>query len=337
MSDKNIKSFWSRPEGVTGVIFLLIAVGLIGYGLAVGLASILAFMFTTIGAFISLMVLGVVLFLALDRPSRALTSYVFKSAMRWITSLFVEIDPMGILKNYVEELKSNLTKMTRQIHQLRGQMHKLNELVYNNKKEIESNLTLANQAATENQKAQMLLKSRKAGRLKDSNIKLEDLYNKMGILYKILTKMHENSHILVEDIQDQVMVKEQELKAIQASNSAMKSAMNVIKGDPDKRQLFDDALESIADDVALKVGEMERFMEVSEGFMQSIDLQNGVFEEEGLKMLEKWEQESTSLLLGEYKSDILEEMSDKRQKETLTVDGRQQEKYKSNHYDNLFE
>ena len=46
-------------------------------------------------------------------------------------------------------------------------------------------------------------------------------------------------------------------------------------------------LEAIADDVSNKVGEMEQFMSMSENFMQSIDLQNGVFEEEGLKMLEK--------------------------------------------------
>ena len=47
--------------------------------------------------------------------------------------------------------------------------------------------------------------------------------------------MYENSEILVEDIQDQVKVKEQERKAIRASHSAMRSAMNVINGDADKR------------------------------------------------------------------------------------------------------
>ena len=53
----------------------------------------------------------------------------------------------------------------------------------------------------------------------------------------------------------------------------MKSAMNVISGDADKRQLFDAALEEIADDVANKVGEMEQFMEMSSNFMESVDLQ----------------------------------------------------------------
>lgn len=78
----------------------------------------------------------------------------------------------------------------------------------------------------------------------------------------------------------------------------MKSAMNVISGNTDQRVLFDQALEHIADDVANKVGEMERFMELSENFMNSVDLQNGVFEEEGLKMLQNYEEKSKLLFMG---------------------------------------
>ncbi|MCB0637407.1 MAG: hypothetical protein KDC54_12350, partial [Lewinella sp.] len=111
----------------------------------------------------------------------------------------------------------------------------------------------------------------------------------------------DNSEILLEDTRDQVKLKEQERKAIRASHSAMKSAMSVISGDPDKRAMFDLAMEAVADDVANKVGEMERFMELSANFMQSVDLQNGVFEEEGMQMLEQWEKESTLMLLGEGK------------------------------------
>ena len=84
--------------------------------------------------------------------------------------------------------------------------------------------------------------------------------------------MYQNSEILLEDTKDQVNLKEQERKAIRASHSAMKSAMSVISGDPDQRAMFDMALESIADDVANKVGEMERFMEMSSSFMDSVDL-----------------------------------------------------------------
>ena len=211
-------------------------------------------------------------------------------------------------------------------------------MITNNKKAIQSNLTLAQKAKANNKQSQVILKSRKAGRLKESNVRLEDLYRKMEVLYRVLSKMYENSEILVEDIQDQVMVKEQERKAIRASHSAIKSAMNIIKGDSDKRAMFDQALEAVADDVSQKVGEMERFMDMSENFMKSVDLQNGVFEEEGLKMLEKWEQEGTSLILGEEKVTLLEQANDDEDVLDLNAPIKRPEKVeRGNQYDSLFD
>ncbi|MDF1696030.1 MAG: hypothetical protein P1U56_09375 [Saprospiraceae bacterium] len=305
MTEIKPKSFWSKPEGVTGAIVLggLLLGG--GYLAITFINAILAFFATTAGLVVGMLTLGLIIFLAIDPKSRALFSYMYKSAMRWITSLFIQINPIAILKSYVDDLKENLRKMNRQISKLRGQMHVLKEMILKNQKEIKSNMAQASKAKASNKNAQMILKSRKAGRLKDSNIKLEDLYRKMEVLYRVLGKMYENSSILVEDVQDQVMVKEQERKALMAGHSAMRSAMNVIKGDRDKKAMFDAALEAIADDVSNKVGEMEQFMDMSESFMKSVDLQNGIFEEEGLKMLEKWEAQSTSLLLGTAKEELI--------------------------------
>ncbi len=332
---KNKKSFWQRPEGVTGMIFL--------GGMAVGAGYLFmkfaSFLQTQTGIFVALAGLAIITFLAIDSKSRNLIWYIYKSIMRKITGLFIQMDPIGILKSYVDDLKGNLKKMNKQISQLRGQMHKLNEIIYKNEKEIKSNLTLASQAKQNNKKNVMILKSRKAGRLKESNMKLSDLYRKMEILYRVLTKMYENSQILMEDISDQVEIKEQERKAIIASHNAMKSARSIISGDPDKRAMFDEAMEAIADDVAGKVGEMEQFMDMSANFMNSIDLQNGIFEEEGLKMLEKWENEGVSLILGEEKTDLLLQAND--DSDVLDLNQPLPEKAKmenrTNQYDNFFE
>ena len=305
MQDFKPKSFWQRPEGITGALFMggvLLGGGYLLYKI---LPSLIILAQNTIYLAGLLMVLAAIIYVVLDPKMRNLIWYAYKSVMRWITGLFVQIDPIGILKSYVEDLQDNLGKMNKQIAQLRGQMHKLKEVIMNNQKEIQNNINLANRAKQTNSDAMVVLKARKAGRLQDSNIKLEDLYKKMEILYRVLTKMYENSEIMLEDIKDQVMVKEQERKAIHASHSAMRSAMNIIAGNGDKRYMFDMALEAIADDVSQKVGEMERFMDMSSNFMNSIDLQNGVFEEEGLAMLDKWEKEGVSLLLGKDKEILI--------------------------------
>ncbi len=333
------KSFWKKPEGVTGLIFLVAILGAAGFLIASFGAAIMSFIGTTIGLVVALAVLGAIVFMALDPKMRNLIFYGYKSIMRVITGMFVQIDPIGILKTYVDELQNNLRKMNKQISQLRAQMHKLKELIVKNEREIKSNLQIAGKAKETNKRNVMILKSRRAGRLKDSNMRLEELYKKMEVLYRVLTKMYENSQILAEDIKDQVMVKEQERKAIHASHGAMTSAMSVINGDPDQRAMFDMAMENITEDVANKVGEMERFMEMSASFMDSVDLQNGVFEEEGMQMLEQWEKESTSLLLGEEKDQLL--LQAESDSEVLDLDApvpeRARQSGSKNQYDSFFD
>ena len=300
------KSFWQRPEGITGVLFLGSILAGIGYVFVNYLPTIVNLAQNTLYLSVMLAALAGVVYMILDPKMRNLIWYMYKSIMRWATGMFVQIDPIGILKSYIEDLEGNLGKMNKQIGQLRGQMHKLKEMIVNNQRGIETNLTMAGKAKETNKQAQMILKSRKAGRLQESNMKLEDLYKRMEIMYRVLSKMYENSEIMLEDIRDQVVVKEQERTAIRSSHSAMKSAMNIIAGNSDKRYMFDMALEAIAEDVSQKVGEMERFMDMSNNFMQSIDLQNGVFEEEGMRLLEQWEKDGVSLLLGKDKEVLIE-------------------------------
>ena len=339
MQDFKPKSFWQKPEGVTGAIFMTAIIGGLGYLLATNMAAIAALAANTVYLVAMLAVLAAIIYMVLDPKMRNLVWYMYKSVMRWVTGWFVQIDPIGILKSYTDDLQDNLKKMNKQIGKLKGQMHKLKELIVNNRREIQSNLTQASKAKQVNKQNIMILKSRKAGRLKESNMRLEDLYKKMEVLYRVLTKMYENSEILLEDVKDQVMVKEQEYKAIKASASAMKSAASVISGNPDKRAMFDMAMEAVADDVSQKVGEMERFMEMSSSFMDSVDLQNGVFEEEGMKMLEKWEKEGVSILLGEEKTSIVDKANDDNDVLDLNQPVKKpiRESGHSNQYDSLFE
>lgn len=257
--------------------------------------------------------------------------------MRWITGLFVKIDPIRILSSYVEDLNDNIRKMRRQMGQLRGQMHQLREIIYNNEKQIQEEIVLADEARRQNKENVLLLKTRKVARLRDSTDRLEDLYNRMEVLYQVLEKMYENSEILLEDVRDQVYLKEQEREAIMAGRTAMESAMSVINGDEDRKEIFDEALEVVADDVSHKVGEMEEFITMSENFMNSIDLRSGIFREKGLKMLEKWEKNPDALLPDGDESDILDELKNKKSGEKSSVEEKDRDVLRRNQYDSFFD
>ena len=288
----NSRSFWQRPEGITGGLFIA---ALVAGGFALlsqFMPVLLALMQHTLYLAGMLAALGAVVYVGLDPRARNLVWYSYKAVMRWITGFFVKIDPISILKSFVEDLEKNLRQLSKQIGALRGQMRQLKGTMDGNAAEIQKSMVLAERAKKQGDEKNLALATRKAGRLQEANAKYDELYRKMEVLYRLLTKMYENSEIVLEDTKDQVTLKEQEYKAIQASHSAIRSAMSIISGDPDQRALYDRALESMAEEISQKVGDMERFMDTSRHLMDSIDLQSGVFEEEGLRLLEQWEKQS---------------------------------------------
>ncbi len=293
------KPYYKRPDGIFGTVFLLVLLGASVYGLYRVMPALIELAENALYLTLMLLVLAALLYMVFDPRMRTLLGFMYKSTIRSITSWFITIDPIGILKNYVRDLEKNLSQMSDQLGTVQGQLHKLSTLIKKNEGEVDNQLAMASKAKEKKMEKQMVLASRKAARLKESNEKYESLRNKLEILQRVLNKMYSNSEILLEDTRDQIKVKEEERKAIKASHSAMQSAMNVIQGDNDKKVMFDEAIEVIADDVAHKVGEMERFMELSSGIMDSVDLQQGVFEDQGMKMLEKWEKESSLLFLND--------------------------------------
>ena len=76
---------------------------------------------------------------------------------------------------------------------------------------------------------------------------------------------------------------------------------------------------------------MEQFMEMSSNFMESVDLQNGIFEEEGLKMLEQWEKNSVLMLMGQPSTDDALDLNSPQKQAEL------REENEEGGYKNLFE
>jgi hypothetical protein len=312
------KSFWKRPEGITGTVFLIgivVILALFWSAISAWVISLLSSLITAIALFVGL---AVIVYILLDKKFRTLIWYMYQTAMRAITGMFVQIDPIKILEAYVEYLYQNKKMMNEHIAKLRGQIHKMDRIIEENKKEMETNLRMAEQAKAKGNVEAVAINTRQFGRLKDANERYNTLKGKMEILYRVLSKIHKNSGYLIEDIENEVRMRKQEMSAIKAGHSAMRRAMNIINGDPDKKMIFDMAMETIVEDVSSKIGEMERFIEVSGSFIDSVDLQNGVYEQEGLALLEKMESEGMSFLLGDHDMDKI--TNTKKTEETKTSD-----------------
>jgi predicted nucleic acid-binding Zn-ribbon protein len=284
------RTFWQRPEGKTGMLFVAAALAGSGYLLYKFLPILIVLLENTLYA--SLM--GGALFL-LTSPIwsskvRALTSYIGRSLMRSITGLVIEVDPIGILKNYIEDIKKNLADMDKEIGNLRGQIERVSGIIADNEKKRLTSLKRASAAKDLNRLGDVQVETRQAGRLQKSNETLKVLLAKMQAIIAALGKLREVSDITVRDMDNDVAEKKAQYDTIKATTKALSSAIKIMNGDPDKRALYDQAMDFLADDYANKVGELENFMEISKGFIASIELDNLVMDKEGEEALAKFEE-----------------------------------------------
>jgi hypothetical protein len=306
------KSFWERPEGTTGMI--TIGVGALALMYLVGPALVKVFD-TTItllgqGFAIAAMAGGAwVLYLVVsNKKLQTLVGYGFKSVMRKITGAFVEIDPIGIMKSYIEELVVKRGTMETSIGKLRGQISVCEKQVNLNDSEYERQMATFKVAHDKDMASAATVASRQAGRLQKLNKEsLRPLLLQMQVHLKALSKYYEVTGTVIEDLTNEVKAQEMQRKMMAESYSAMSTAKKILSGGTDQKELFDQAMEYVVNDYGMKMGEIENFMENSKGFVEGLDLQNGVYEEDALKKLQEWENKADSILLGNSKQQMLEQ------------------------------
>jgi len=313
MEERQTKSFWSRPEGTTGML----ALGGIGVALFFAAPALLAFVSTMValvGQTIVLVGLGALLFAVLyvltNKKFQTLMSYMFKSAMRKVTALFVEIDPIGIMKSYISDLEGKRDNLGANRDKLKGQLTVLERQISTNTTGYDKAMSTAKVAHEKGNQSQFSVQSRQAGRLEKLNKEsLGPLRLQLEIHLRALNKYYEVTGTVIEDLGNEVAAREIERKLILASHSAIKSARAILAGGTDEKELFDQAMEFVVEDYGMKLGEIESFIENSKGFVDGLDIQNGVYEADAMRKLQEWEKRADSVLLGNEKARMLEHTS----------------------------
>jgi len=306
------KSFWERPEGTTGMVTIAAIIG--GLWLTgdffIGLFNKAI---TMLGQAITITVLGAILFgivmILSNKKFQTLVSYGFKSIMRKITGAFVEIDPIGIMKSYVQDLRGKQATMEESIGKLRGQISVCEAQVNKNDAAYQTEMSRAKVAQEKDMKSAFTVASRQAGRLEKLNKQsLVPLLSQMQVHLRALLKYKEVTGTVIDDLNNEVKAREIEREMMMTSHSVMSTAKKIINGGTDQKELFDQAMEFVVNDYGMKMGEIENFIENSKGFVEGLDLQNGVYEAEAAKKLAEWENKADSILLGSTgKAQMLEQ------------------------------
>ncbi|PSL24297.1 hypothetical protein [Dyadobacter jiangsuensis] len=290
--DSSKKSYWSRPEGITSLLFLG------------GAGAVALYFWNKIAAFLIevtqntlylgflMAILALVIFLLTSKDVRTATFFLFKSLMRSITGLIIKLDPIAIMKIYVDDLKEKREKMQGQINTLAGQLVKLNKNINENNERIKQKFAEANKASTmldrPGMKETASLATIEGAGLQEMNEKLLPLQRNMKTVLEFMEKVNKSADYIIKETEIKVKLKEAEYRIVKESSNALRTAISIFKGNPDKKFYFDESMEYIQDDMSQKLGEMKRAMDLSLDFINGVDVQNGLLSDKGQAMLEAY-------------------------------------------------
>lgn len=288
MDTQKIKSFWEKPEGNTGMI--VIGSLIVGGGILVlkNIEFLIQLAQNTLyfGFLLGAIFLGASLLM--NGRFRFLCRSVFQSSMRWLTGLWIAVDPIGILKNYLIEMTKKMKLIGNYVTQLAGQVGKVDRDIETRKKKVEDYMRTAAAAKKRNDMETAGLQGTFAAREIEFIERRQASLEKMKRTLEILQQMEKRLDILYQDTENQVQMLTDEYEAVKASYRAMKGAEQLISGD-EAKAIFDQTCQYITDDIGTKLGEMDRFMEQAKGSLNTMDLKNDVLNDKGLELLANWE------------------------------------------------
>jgi hypothetical protein len=299
---QGLKTFWQRPEGTVGKIVLVLAALAGAYGFVQILPFLIAAATDTLHLAIIIGAILALIFIVTDHRVTTLFKLMFQSVMRFLTGLFIELDPIGILKNYVAEMKKNLNIMDEQLGNLNGSIKTLQSQIDTNQKEAEHSMALANQADKKmaagglsqiDQQQYMSAKvtnQRHAASLISIDKSLSDLRDKLQILYNQLIRWRATAEFQVTDKENRVNEEEMRRKALKKAYSVFQAAKKIFRGDPVANQIYDQTLEYLADDAGQMLGEMEDFNRLANKLMTNMDLETGAMNDEAVQQLSEFQQ-----------------------------------------------
>ncbi|MEA5405060.1 hypothetical protein VB776_19150 [Arcicella sp. DC2W] len=301
------KSFWSKPEGITSLFFLA-AIGAFGlYYFNIIVEFLIKVTANTLYLGFLLAILGFFIFLITSKDVRTAVFFLFKMLMRNITGIVVQLDPIAIMKIYISDLREKREQMSKQIDILAGQLVKLNKKIGENNENIKAKFGEANKANSMTDKPGMKeaasLASIEAAGLQEMNEKLLPLQRNMKTILGFMEKVQSSADYIIKETEIKVKLKEAEYEIVKSSSNALKTAISIFKGNPDKKFYFDESMEYIQDDMSKKLGEMKRAMDYSMDFINSVDIQNGILTDKGQSMLDAYNKGEFSLITLDGPSD----------------------------------
>lgn len=274
----------------------------------------------TIYAVLLMGALAALVFAALDKDVHTAVYYGWKSLTRAVGYAIINQDPIGVIETSIKIMQNRLDEMSASKAEVGGQLKGLTAKIKSNSDRAEMDMKKAQQADKTGDIQGKTLMALEAQQLVLSNKSLTDTKNKIELMYRVLDKMVSTVDFNIKKTRSELDIKKEERKAIMAAHAGMVKGWKVIGGSGPEAEMFNRAMESIAETANKQLAEIDDIMDLSQGIIKGVDLEKGVIQDDALKMLEQWEKNGSSALLGTDKAVLISQAYDPKQLVDLSSD-----------------
>ena len=231
-SPQELKSYWNRPGGKSGIIIGIGILALIGYYVVPILTAVV---WNTLNFGIALVCLGLFIYAITNRKLRLSLFYFYEILMKKLVGVVIELDPFIIAEDYLGDMEEQREKLYKQSTEVDAQKEKINMKIKEKKDEIAKLMSKAQAAKDKNMMPELGNATRQIGRLNEYIQQLTPIFDNLSRIGDYLTKIHKNSAYLIEDARNELELKKDLYKSVTSGNQALSSALKIFKGDPEKK------------------------------------------------------------------------------------------------------
>ncbi|MFD1466838.1 PspA/IM30 family protein [Hymenobacter caeli] len=280
---------WQKPEKVAAWAFVALLAGLGVYYWGQILPYLVDIVFNTVKLGASLGALFVLFLLATNKRIQAGLWYAGQRIFRTAAGLFVNTDPIGIMEDYISNTEKEARKMDEEVGHIEGAHELVQRKLDANRSQMQEYLALADAALRQGEKDSADSYASRAAQLEDYNRRLTPMATTTANVSLVMRQILKAALRQIDNSKFKVNLLKDEYALVKRTSSGMRAAMNILRGDPDKKYFFDLATDRVAQDMAQQLGQIKQAMRYSQEFVKEMDIQNGVMSEKGQRLLDKYQ------------------------------------------------
>lgn len=285
------KSFWKRPEGPFGIVVLIAILLAGGYGLYIILPYLITLLTNTLyaaGLAAALVAIG---WLVFNPTFRTAIKNLFQNAVRWFASWVVETDPIGILRNNLDDMKKEKNNLDQTVQRFSGSEEKLQRSIADKNDEIN---TLGHKAAKAEQMAsaakdqmereRLLLERQtfleKAGLLMQGVKQLQALEEQTSKMLNTFQHWSQIADSKIQRTENKVNFLAEQRKMILDAKATLGVGQQLLRGNPEQLKMVDMALDYLEEDTARTLGEIREFSRYTDKLLTDEQIESGAAADE---------------------------------------------------------